>query len=112
MCVLKTCNEAVVESMCKMISVHANTSRGLSFGQYAKEAMIVWNAPAQAESDSFLRAALNDYFGKTDRGSQRPWHFFSIDKTGRLLVSIISKVVDRMKAVTSKFPHMADPANP
>ena len=108
-CVLKTSNEAVVESMCKMISIHANTQRGLSFGHYAKEAIIMWNAPAAHEAESLLREALDDYFGKNAHGVQKPWHFFSIDKANRALTTIVSRVIDKLKKLKSKFPHVANP---
>ena len=92
-----------------MISKHAQTERGLSFAQYAKEAIIMWSAPAAHEAESFLQEALNDYFGKTTSGAQKPWHFFSIDRSGRALSTIVSKVIDRLKRLKSKFPHIAIP---
>ena len=97
-----------MESMCKMINTHANTSRGLSFFQYAKEAIIMWNAPLAHEAESFLRAALNDYFGKTSEGVQKPWHFFSIDQNHRGLLTIYSRVIDRLRKLRSKFPHIVN----
>ena len=51
---LKIRNEAIVEGMCKVIGRHANSTRGLTMGRYAKEARLVWNIPLQHEADLFL----------------------------------------------------------
>ena len=95
---LKTGNEVVVEGMCKVIGRQADSTRGLSIGRYAKEARIVWNAPLQHEADPFLKESLDHHFGPG-----KPWHFYSIDKQNRLLVSRVSKVIDRLKNRVSKF---------
>jgi hypothetical protein len=65
--------------------------------RYANEARIVWNAPLQHEADAFLKESLDDYFG------DGKWHFWSIDKKRRQLVTITSKVIDRKLKETSKI---------
>jgi hypothetical protein len=67
-------------------------------GNYAKKARLVWNAPLQHEADPFLKEAFDHHFGPG-----KPWHFYSIDKQNRLLVSRVSKVIDRLKNRVSKF---------
>ena len=94
---LKTGNEVVVEGMCKVIGRQADSTRGLSIGRYAKEARIVWNAPLQHEADHFLKESLDQHFGLVK------WHFYSVDKKNRPLVSRISKVIDKLKKRLSKF---------
>ena len=100
---LKTGNEAVVEGMCKVIGRQADSTRGLSMGRYAKEARLVWNMPFQHEADLFLKEALDHYFGPG-----KPWHFYSIDKQNRVLVSKVSKVIDRLRKRLSKFSFMKE----
>ena len=97
---LKTGNEAVVEGMCKVIGRHADSTRGLSIGRYAREARLVWNAPSQHEADPFLKESMDQHF----RPSK--WHFYSGDKKNMPLVSKISKVIDRLKKRLSKFLFM------
>ena len=99
--VLKAGNEAVVEGMCKEIGRQADSTRGLSIGRYAKEARLVWNAPLLHEADPFLNEALDHYFGPGKK-----WHFSSNDKQNRLLVSRVSKVIDRLRKRLSKFYFM------
>jgi hypothetical protein len=71
------------------------------FPRYANEARIVWNGPMQHEADEFLKECLDHYFGEG-----KPWHFYSIDKKRRPLVSYVSKVVDRLMRCFSKFNFM------
>ena len=71
------------------------------FSRYANEARIVWNGPLLHEVDDFLSECLDDYFGEG-----KPWHFYSVDKKRRPLVSYVSKVVDRLLKCVSKFPFM------
>ena len=98
---LKTGNEAVVEGMCKVIGRQADSTRGLSIGRYAKEARLVWNMPLQHEADAFLKESLDQHFGPGNK-----WHFYSVDKRNRPLVTRISKVIDRLKLRVSKFSFM------
>jgi hypothetical protein len=72
-------------------------------GRYAKEARLVWNTPLQHEADLFLKEALDHYFGPG-----KPWHFYSIDKQNRVLVSKVSKVIDRLRKRLSKFSFMKE----
>ncbi len=80
-----------MEGMCKIIGRHADSTRGLSIGRYAKEARIVWNAPLKHEADSFLKESMDQHFGLAK------WHFYSVDKKNIPLVSRISKVIDMLK---------------
>ena len=89
-----------MEAMCKVIERHADSSRGLSIGRYAKEASLVWNAPLQHEADPFLKESLDQHFGPSK------WHFYSVDKKNIPLVIRISKVIDMLKNNLSKFSFM------
>ena len=71
------------------------------FPRYANEARIVWNGPLQHEADEFLKECLNHYFGEG-----KPWHFYSLDKKKRPMVSYVSKVVDRLMKCISNFTFM------
>jgi hypothetical protein len=102
-CLLKTGNEAVVEGMCKVIGRHADSTRGLSIGRYAMEARLVWNAPLQHEADAFLTESLDHFFGLGEK-----WHFHSVDTKNRPLVSVISKVIDKLRKRVSKFSFMKE----
>jgi hypothetical protein len=73
----------------------------MSIGRYAKEARLVWNAPLLHEADLFISEALDQHFG-----AEGKWHFYSVDKRSRPLVSRISKVIDRLKKRISKFSFM------
>jgi hypothetical protein len=68
---------------------------------YANEARIVWNAPLQHQADPFLTASLQHYFGAGNK-----WHFYSLDKKRRNLVSLTSKVIDRHMKMSSKLTFM------
>ncbi len=68
---------------------------------YTNEAKIVWNGPLQHQAGEFLTESLDHYFGEGDE-----WHFYSIDKQRRPLVSFVSKVVDRLMKCVSKFTLM------
>ena len=94
-----------MEGMCKYIGLQADSTRGLSIGRYAKEARLVWNAPLLHEADPFLKEALDHHFGPGNK-----WHFYSNDKQNRiLLVSRVSKVIDRLRKRLSKFFFMKQP---
>ena len=104
--VLKVMNEAVVEGMCSVIGRHAAKGRGLSFRQYAMEAIISWHAPLPHEAGSFIRAALDEHF----RGVAQEdfWNFTSYDRSNRLLTSVDSPVIDNLKKKRSKYPFIAE----
>jgi hypothetical protein len=72
-------------------------------GRYAKEARLVWNAPLQDEADPFLTEALVHFFGPGEK-----WHFHSVDSRNIPLVSIISKVIDKLRKRVSKFQFMKE----
>ena len=72
-------------------------------GRYAKEARLVWNMPFQHEADLFLKEALDHYFGPG-----KPWHFYSIDKQNKVLVSKVSKVIYMMRKRLSNFSFMKE----
>jgi hypothetical protein len=55
----------------------------------------------QHEADPFVKEALDHHFGPGEK-----WHFYSVDKKNRPLVSRISKVIDRLKKRVSKFSFM------
>jgi len=80
-----------VEGMCKVIGRQADSNRGLSIERYAKEVILVWNAPLQHEADHILKESMDQHFGLAK------WHFYSVDKKNRPLVSRISKVIDMLK---------------
>ncbi len=69
--------------------------------RYANEARIVWNGPLLHQADEFLKESLDHYFGEG-----KEWHFYTIDKQRRPLVTFVSKVVDRLMKCASKFPFM------
>ncbi len=71
------------------------------FPRYVNEAIIVWNGPLQHEADAFLKECLDHCFGEG-----KEWHFYSIYKQRRPLVSYVSKVVDSLMKCMSKFPFM------
>ena len=87
-----------MEGMCKVIGRHAYYTRGMSIGSYAKEAIRVWNAPLLHEADPFISEALDQHLEEESK-----WHFYSVDKRSRPLVSRISKVIDMLKKRISKF---------
>jgi hypothetical protein len=68
---------------------------------YANEAIIVWNAPLPHQADPFLTECLDLHFREA-----RKWHFWSIDKKNRPLVSLISKVIDRLMKRETKLEFM------
>jgi hypothetical protein len=65
------------------------------------EARQVWNVPLQHEADAFLAESLDHFFGPGDK-----WHFHSLDSRNKSLVSVISKVIDKLKKYVSKFSFM------
>ena len=71
------------------------------FPMYANIARIVWNGHLQHEADEFLKECLDHYFGEG-----KSWHFYSIDTKRRPMVTIVSKVVDRLMKCISNFTFM------
>ena len=72
---------------------------------YASEAIIVWNAPLPHQADAFLTECLDIHFREA-----RKWHFWSIDKKNRALVSLISKVIDMLLKRQTKL-HLTEIQN-
>jgi len=110
--ILKTSNEALVESMGGVLDRHATGGRHLQQPDYAKEAFIHWNGPRPHKAERLLAAALDRHFGK------KPWHFTKADR-GRRAGSVdrawgqhkefkVSKVVDRLAGESSRVPFLAD----
>ena len=97
----KTGNATVVEGMCKIIGRHADSTRGLSIGRCAIEAKLVWNAPLQHEADAFLAESLDHFFGPGEK-----WQFHSVDTRNIQRVSVISKVIDKLRKRVSKLSFM------
>ena len=104
--VLKTANEAVVESMGCIVDKHATGARGLGQPKYAREAFIHWNGPKPHDADRMLAAALDLHF------KGKPWHFVKTDRGLRVEDDHkrwkVSKVVDRLASEPSRLPFMAD----
>ena len=92
-----------MEGMCKVIGRQADSTRGLSMGRYAKEARLVGNLPLQHEVDLFLKEAMDHHFGPG-----KPKHLYSIDKQNKVLVSRVSKVIERLRKRLSKFSFMKE----
>ncbi len=59
------------------------------------------NAPLPHHADAFLTKCLNQY-----SGPNKKWHFWSIDKKLKALVSTTSKVVDRLLKDKSNLSFM------
>ena len=61
----------------------------------------MWNAPLPHHADAFLTECLDLHFGPNKK-----WHFWSIDKQNRTLVSVTSKVIDRLLKEKSNLSFM------
>jgi hypothetical protein len=73
----------------------------LLFYSYANEAKIVWNAPLTHQADPFLTECLDIHFREAMK-----WHFWSIDKKNRALVSLISNAIDKLMKRETKLEFM------
>jgi hypothetical protein len=56
-----------------------------------------------SESESGIGIRIGSESLDQHFGPGKPWHFYSIDKQNKLLVSRVSKVIDRLKNRVSKF---------
>ena len=102
-CALKICNEAVVEGMGSIVTMHADARRGLEAGAYEKEAFIHFNGPPLDKADGIIKEALTIHF----KGPE--WHFRQTSAVGqKSLFSVESEVMRRHKAVPSKLPFLSD----
>lgn len=109
--VLKTSNEAIVESMGCIIDTHADGRRHLNQKAYAEEAFVHWNGPKVHSATKMLTAALDHHF------KGKPWHFVksdrgnresALDRIGRNKQFKVSKVVDRLMSERSRIQFLAD----
>ena len=104
-CMLKTINEAVVESMGCCVDVHADPSRHLSAEKYAIEAFIDRNGPPVSAADKLLAKALDMHFEKyNSRQGDGSWRFHIKDSTSKYFRQ--SKVVVGEANKPSKLPFM------
>ena len=63
----------------------------LLFCSYVNEAILPWNAHLPYQADPFLTECIDIHFREAKK-----WHLWSIDKQNRALVSLISKVIDKL----------------
>ena len=61
----------------------------------------MWNASLLHHADGFLTKCLDEHFG-----GGKKWHFYSQDSQNKTLVSVASKVVDRLLKEKSKLSFM------
>ena len=69
--------------------------------RYANEARIMRNGPLPHHADAFLTKCLDQHFGPNKK-----LNFWYVDKKRRALVTITSKVVDRLLKDKSKLCFM------
>jgi hypothetical protein len=100
-CILKTINEAVVESMGCTVDLHADSGRHLHNEKYSMEAVISRNGPTLAHADSLIEAALDMYF--KEKTSNGKWHFKS---AGGSALNNAGKVMVRHNTEKSKLKFM------
>ena len=102
-CALKTCNEAVVEGMGSIVTLHADSRRGLNAEAIEKEAFIHFNGPPLARADGLIKEALDLHFKGKD------WHFTQVSVNGQKSpFSVESQVMRRLKATRPKLPFLGD----
>ena len=74
----KTLNEAVVESIGSVLSLHSVHNRNCLQTTYHNEVMIDWNGPGVSKADNIIQEALDLHFN-----SRNKWHFkVAISKFG------------------------------
>mmetsp|Transcript_15173 Transcript_15173/g.39051 ORF Transcript_15173/g.39051 Transcript_15173/m.39051 type:complete len:564 (+) Transcript_15173:268-1959(+) len=108
-CVLKICNEAVVEGMCSVVAKHATGTRGLIFDMYAKESIVDYNAPHRAHSTPFITKALDHYFGQKTYQRVKPvdkWRFLRTDNNLWRNASLLSEMLTNRLTETSRLEFM------
>ena len=106
-CVLKTINEAVVESQGCCVDVHADPKRHLNAVTYAMEAFIDRNGPPLAKADRVLIEAI-DAYSREHHATQGGggWHYHTAHSSSRSKQSGISKVCEGEENKKAKFPFM------
>ena len=63
------------------------------------------NAPRLHEADDIIKEALDDHF------KGKKWHFFQTSPAGQMgKFNAVSEVIQRLKALPSKFPWMVGKA--
>jgi hypothetical protein len=82
-------------------AVVVNATYFLPLIRYANKATLVWNAPLRHQAGDFVAECLDHHFGE-----EKKWHFWSLDEQQRPLVSLVSKVIDRLKKRESKLAFM------
>ncbi len=68
---------------------------------HANEARIMWNGPLPHHAGAFLTECLDQHFGPNKK-----WHFWSVDRKRRALVTLTAKVVNRLLKEKSKMSFM------
>jgi hypothetical protein len=109
--VLKGRNEAVIEGMGSMVSLHADKTRGrLGFDQYSAEAIFHYNFPPLSHPSArvIIVEVLTDHFGKDKDGNPKPWHFTPTSAIGQASkYNERSAVLRRLDAVVPRHAFMA-----
>ena len=105
-CILKTVNEAVVESMGMIVDVHADPSRHLSSEKYVEEAVVHRNGPPLAQADPVVKAALDFWFKQNNKRGGGAWRFKQVQRRHFRTTSI---AVDNEERKRAKLPFLADP---
>ena len=62
----------------------------------------MWNAPLPHHADGFLTECLDGHFG-----ANKKWHLYSQDSHNKMLVSVTSKVFDRLLKEKPKLSFMS-----
>ena len=104
-CILKTVNEAVVESMGMVVDVHADPRRHLSSEKYVEEAVVHRNGPPLAQAGPMIKAALDFWFKFHNQRSGGSWRFKQVQKRFFRATSI---AVDNEERKQAKLPFLAD----
>ena len=109
--VLHILNEAVVEGMGSMVSLHGDKTRGRLRQELTEiEALVHYNFPplSHPASERIIEEVLNHHFGKDKDGAQKPWHFKQTSDNGqRSIFSTRGKVMRRHDAAPAKHAFMA-----
>jgi hypothetical protein len=94
-CNVDACDDVAYDAFssraANVFSFHFLMHMMLLFCSYSNEAIIDRNASLPHQAYSFLTECLDIHFHEA-----RKWHFWSIDKMNRALVSLISKVIDML----------------
>jgi hypothetical protein len=108
--VLHILNEAVVEGMGSMVSLHGDKTRGRLRQELTEiEALVHYNFPplSHPASESIIKEVLNHHFGLDKDGAQKPWHFKQESDNGqRSIYAARSKVLRRHDVEPAKHAFM------